>query len=93
MKIVLDRRSCNCWEPACEAHFGWHFLRDEITPVDCTIEISDDGNSELTFHIFDRDDTDKVLVVDDSNRDLAYDSWFDAWEAQRSKGLQDRDSG
>lgn len=22
MKIVLDRRTCNCYEPACETHFG-----------------------------------------------------------------------
>jgi len=85
MKIILDRRSCNCYEPACEAHFGWHFLREEITPVDCTVEVVDDGKPEITFFIKDRDCIDKTLVVDESNHDLAYDSWIQAWEEQKSE--------
>ena len=85
MKIVLDRRSCNCWEPACETHFGWHFLREEITPVDCVIEMTDDGRPETTFIIKDRDEMTKVLVVDEKNRPEAYDSWRQAWEEQGQK--------
>jgi hypothetical protein len=85
MKIVLDRRSCNCHEPACETHFGWHFLREEITPIDCVIEINDDGQEQITFFIMDRDGVDKTLVVDESNRAEAYDSWLLAWEEQQSK--------
>lgn len=85
MKIVLDRRSCNCHEPACETHFGWHFLREEITPIDCVIEISDDGQEQITFFIMDRDGVDKTLIVDESNRAEAYDSWLLAWEEQQSK--------
>lgn len=83
MKIVLDRRSCNCHEPACETHFGWYFLREEITPIDCVIEISDDGQEQITFFIMDRDGVDKTLVVDESNRADAYDSWLLAWEEQQ----------
>lgn len=85
MKIVLDRRNCNCYEPACETHFGWHFLRDEITPIDCVIEMKDDGQEQITFFILDRDGVDKTLVVDESNRAEAHDSWRLAWEAQQSK--------
>ena len=85
MKIVLDRRSCNCHELVCETHFGWHFLREEITPIDCVIEISDDGQEQITFFIMDRDGVDKTLVVDESNRAEAYDSWLLAWEEQQSK--------
>lgn len=88
MKILLDRRTCNCWQAACESHFGWHFLREEITPIDCTLEIIDDGNSERTFLIKDRDGIDKLLVVDDSNWADAYDSWQLAWEQQQSHGDQ-----
>jgi hypothetical protein len=84
MKIVLDQRNCKCWEAACESHFGWHFLREEITPVDCTKEIIDDEQPALTFIILDRDGTDKVLVVDESNRAEASDSWRMAWEKQHS---------
>jgi hypothetical protein len=83
MKIVLDRRSCTCWEPACETHFGWHFLREEITPVDCTLEIVDDGSPDTTFLIMDRDGLDKVLVVNQDNLAQAYDSWIIAWEQQQ----------
>lgn len=83
MKIVLDRRNCNCHDPACEAHFGWHFLRDEVSPVDCTVEMTDDGKKEITFYIKDRDGTDKTLVVSEDNRDTAYDSWLEAWEEQQ----------
>ena len=84
MKIVLDRRSCKCWDAACDTHFGWHFLRDEVTPVDCTIEIVDDGKPETTFVIMDRDGVDKTLVVNDQNRAEAYDSWQVAWEQQQA---------
>jgi hypothetical protein len=83
MKIVLDRRSCNCWEPACETHFAWHFLREEITPVDCTVEMAEDGRAETTFLIKDRDGTDKILVVNKDNLADAYDSWLQAWENQQ----------
>jgi hypothetical protein len=85
MKIVLDRRTCNCWDPACETHFGWHFLREEITPVDCTVEMIDDGQPETTFYIKDRDGQDKLLIVNDENRAEAYDSWLQAWERQQQQ--------
>lgn len=85
MKIVLDRRSCTCWDAPCEAHFGWHFLRSEITPVDCTVEILDDGQEARTFLIKDRDGMDKVLVVDKDNFSEAYDSWRLAWEKQEAQ--------
>jgi hypothetical protein len=49
------------------------------------VEITDDGKEEITFHIMDRDNLDKVLVVDESNRDLAYDSWMEAWKDQQEK--------
>jgi hypothetical protein len=82
MRIILDRRSCQCWDPACEAHFGWHFLRDEVNPLDCTVEIIEDGKPERTFCIMDRDGVEKLLVVDDRNQDDAYDSWMQALEQQ-----------
>jgi hypothetical protein len=82
MKIGLDQRSCNCWDAACEAHFSWHFLGEEITPVDCVIETVDDDRPELTFYIKDRDGSDKTLVIDDTNRGEAYNSWRQAWEKQ-----------
>ncbi len=83
MKIVLDRRGCNCWDAACETHFGWHFMREEITPVDCVVEMLEDGQKEIAFCIKDRDGLDKVMVVDETNRDEAYDSWQQAWEKQQ----------
>ncbi len=84
MKIVLDRRSCNCYEPACETHFGWHFLREEITPIDCVIEMTEDGREDLTFLILDRDGVDKTLLVNKNNKPEAYDSWLKAWEEQQA---------
>jgi hypothetical protein len=59
-------------------------LRDEVTPVDCTIEMVDDGREEVTFLILDKDGTDKELVVDEHNRAEAYDSWRLAWEKQQA---------
>ena len=85
MKITLDARSCNCWDPACETHFGWHFLREAITPIDCVVEMVDHGCEELTFFIKDRDGTDKELIVNAENRAEAYDSWRIAWEKQQAQ--------
>lgn len=84
MRIVLDRRSCQCYDQACETHFGWHFLRDDVTPVDCTVKMVDDGQDEVTFLILDKDGTDKELVVDEQNRAEAYDSWRLVWEQQQA---------
>jgi hypothetical protein len=85
MKIVLDRRNCNCWQAACDSHFGSHFLGAEITPVDCVIEMSDDGKDELNFLILDRDGINKTLVVDEENRGDVYNSWNEVWEKQQQK--------
>lgn len=85
MKIVLDQRNCKCWEPACESHFAWHFLREEITPVDCTTQVIDDGFPTLTFIILDRDGSDKTLIVDETNRADVSDSWRLAWEKQSDR--------
>ena len=49
MKITLDRGSCSCCIPACEALFGWHFLGKEITPADCTSEMLEDKENEIAF--------------------------------------------
>jgi hypothetical protein len=84
MKIILDRRTCTCWQPACESHFSWHFLREEITPIDCTLEIIDDGKDSRTFILLDRDGIDKELLVDEKNWADAQDSWQLAWEDQQS---------
>ena len=83
MKIILNRRSCNCWDPSCETHFSWHYLRQEITPIDCVVEMVDDGSADMTFLVLDRDGIDKTLVIDENNRDEAYDSWRQAWENQQ----------
>lgn len=83
MKILIDRRECNVYDQACEAHFGWHFLREEITPVDCAVKVIDDGRSDRTFVIQDKDGQEKVLVVDNDNLAEAYDSWILAWQKQQ----------
>jgi hypothetical protein len=85
MKIVLDRRMCKCWDPACEAHFGWHFLGEEVLPIDCTVELVDDDSSDRTFYIKDRDESSKVLVVNQDNWVQAFDSWLLAWEKQQAQ--------
>ncbi len=84
MKIILDRRGCNCWDASCDAHFGWHFLREEIAPVECLVEAVDDGNQAITFCIKDRDGLDKVLVVDQANRAEVYDFWHEVLEKQQT---------
>jgi hypothetical protein len=85
MKIVLDTRVCNCWDPACETHFAWHFLRGQVTPVDCVVSMEEDGSSELSFFITDRDGSQKALVVTDENRADVYNSWRIAWEKQEQE--------
>ncbi len=85
MKLVLDRRSCTCWQAPCDSHFGNYFLGDEVKPVDCLIQMEDDGKAEITFIILDRDGIDKTLVVDENNRTEAIDSWTAAWEAQQKR--------
>ena len=65
--------------------FGWHFLRSEITPIDCPVDVIDDERPEIIFFVKDRDGQDKELVVNDDNRAEAYDSWQLAWEKQQNE--------
>ena len=44
----------------------------------------DDGKLETTFYIMDMDGEDKTLVVDETYRAAARDSWLVAWEEQQS---------
>lgn len=85
MKIVLDCRSCKCWGAACETHFGSHFLGEEVTPIDCVVDMVEDGHEELRFFITDRDGQDKTLVVTEENRGDVYNSWREYWEKQQAK--------
>jgi hypothetical protein len=86
MKIVLDTRICNCWDAACSAHFSSHFLGEEITPIDCVVEMIEDDSSDITFEILDRDGTHKTLVVGKENyADSLHDSWREAWEKQQAE--------
>jgi hypothetical protein len=52
------------------------------------VEVTDDGKKALTFYIKDRDGLDKVLVVDETNRGEASDSWQLAWEHQQALGQE-----
>lgn len=85
MRLVLNRKVCNCWEAACEADFADKFLGHEILPTACVVEMIDDGSKELTFMIEDRDGTDKVFVVDEINLADAIDSWMLAYTAQQEE--------
>ena len=86
MKIVLDRRVCDVWEAACEADFADKFLGDEVEPTACTVMLVEDDHKDiLTFLIRDRDDSEKELIIDDSNINVAIDSWLKAYNEQQEK--------
>jgi hypothetical protein len=53
-----------------------------MTPIDCVVDMIDDGQKDITFCIKDRDGSDKTLLVTDKNRDQVHDSWLKAWEEQ-----------
>jgi hypothetical protein len=89
MKIILDTRICKCWDAACSAHFSSHFLGEEVTPIDCVVDMIEDDNREITFQIKDRDGTEKTLVVGKDNYADAYDSWREAWEKQQAASTKD----
>ncbi len=82
MRIYLDRASCDVWIGACETCFSWHYLGEEIIPNFCLLKIEDDGRSERTFVIQDRDGVEKVLEVSLENWPEVHDSWFLAWKDQ-----------
>lgn len=64
MKVILDRRSCTCWQGSCESCFAGNLSREHFCPA-CLLEEIDDQRPELTVVILDRDHTEKVLVIPD----------------------------
>ena len=90
MKIWLDRRVCTLWDAACEADFADKYLGPEFEPTACTVMmVEEDNHDELIFHIKDRDGIEKELVVTDANLADAIDSWFKAYQAQKSEKAVD----
>lgn len=89
MKIYVDRESCDCWEGACEACFGWRLLQlmetGELHPATCHVNTQEDGELTFTFHIHDRDGKDKELVVTKDNWAEAYESWPDLLAKQQAQ--------
>jgi len=86
MKILLDRRVCNCWEAACESDFADKYLGKDVQPTACTLLIEDeDHKEEILFLIKDRDGTEKVFHVDNKNLSQAIDSWMKAYEIQQKR--------
>jgi hypothetical protein len=83
MKVILDRRSCTCWQGSCECCFAGNLTTEYFCPA-CLFDEIDDGYPDLTVVILDRDGTEKTLVVTDENWGAVYDSWLLAW--QESQG-------
>ena len=83
MKIKLDRRSCTCWEAACESCFAGNLLQEYFCPA-CILEEIEDDNPALTVEIIDRDGTEKTLVVTDENWGAIFDSWMLAWQEEQA---------
>jgi len=75
MNITVNRQIYTCWQPVFEVHFGWHFIDEEIKPVEYLIDIDDGGKSETTFYVLDWDGSQKNLVIDKTDRADASDSW------------------
>jgi hypothetical protein len=82
MKIYLDRRACNCWIAACESCFSSNYLRDDLRPNCCMLEMQEDANPVRTFYVQDRDGILKTLVIDQDNWADYYDSWQLSYEKQ-----------
>ncbi|MDX1435413.1 MAG: hypothetical protein R3335_01285 [Anaerolineales bacterium] len=90
MKVILDRRSCTCWEAACESCFAGNLLAEFFVPA-CIVEEIDDGGPDLTVVLWDRDSSEKTLVVTEENWGAVFDSWMLAW--QEAQMMYDRDRG
>lgn len=88
MKLILNRKVCNCWEAACESDFASKFLGPEILPTACVVAVEDDGKKELTFVIEDRDGSEKLFLVNELNLADAIDSWMGAYEKQQANKPQ-----
>lgn len=84
MKIYLDRRGCNCWAGSCETCFSWNYLREEILPNYCLLEVQEDHRPARTFYIQDRDGSVKTMIIDEHNWAEFYDSWQLSWEKQQA---------
>jgi len=84
MKIILDRRNCQCYDQSCETHFA-ALLARRGHPVDLHGGGAGRRAPGSDFPDLDKDGKDKELVVSEENRAIAYDSWREAWEQQQTK--------
>ena len=83
MKVILDRRSCTCWQGSCEC-FAGYLLQEHFCPA-CLLEEVEDGRQALSVQILDRDGTVKNLVVTDDNWGEVFDSWLFAWQGAQKQ--------
>ena len=86
MKIKLDRRSCTCWEAACESCFAGNLLQEHFCPA-CILEEIEDHQAALTVEIIDRDGSEKTLVITDENWGDVFDSWMLTYQEEQKPTL------
>lgn len=84
MRIYLDRRGCPCWSAACETCFSWNYLREEILPNYCLVDVQEDFRPARTFYVQDRDGSVKTIIVNEQNWADFYDAWQLAYAEQQA---------
>jgi hypothetical protein len=82
MQVILDRNLCNRREFSCESCFADHLVHDDFANASCWKSAAQDKRPEITFKIYDRDESIKTLVVKQENLLPALVSWIELWEAQ-----------
>lgn len=82
MDIFLDRSQCDRWSSGCEICFATHLRCQDFDHAKCMVRVKDTQRPELVFHIHDRDQSIKTLVVKEENMNEALASWLWLWEQQ-----------
>lgn len=82
MHVFLNRNLCSSVGSGCEVCFATHLACGEFDGANCIVATTDKQRPEFVFHIEDRDQSIKTLVVNKDNLNEALASWIWLWERQ-----------
>lgn len=93
MRVIINRNLCGHHPAGCEQCFGELLRKGGVPDGNCTLDVMDDGNPEITAVITSGSYTTELVVTDENREGIIYDGYmkyvdlpFEAYEVPPPTG-------
>jgi hypothetical protein len=93
MRVIVNRNLCGHHPAGCEQCFGEFLRKGAVPDRNCTLDVIDDGNPEISAVITSGSYTTTLVVTDENREEIIYDGFMkfvdlppEAFEIQQPTG-------